>query len=152
MRTTASKIPISYINWFHHEDSCIHELVFSTYTNLLSFLNKKMTFQECNKQTYEDFFCLGINHLKDYLTIRGISTSSYTKIELVARSFSASELDIPIIQSTKEQAQILNEEYRQKLKDYNLPDPCKISNSEKIDDVKLWTSVNIGHIFEYIPV
>ena len=75
-----------------------------------------MTSQKCNKQTSEDFFCMDINHLKDYLTVRGISTISYTKIELVARPFSASEMDIPIIQSTEEQAQMLNEEYRKKLK------------------------------------
>ena len=56
-----------------------------------------MTSQKCNKRTCEDFFCMDINHLKDYLTVRGISTSSYTKIELVARAFSASEMDIPII-------------------------------------------------------
>ena len=53
-----------------------------------------MTSQKCNKQTYEDFFCMDVNHLKDYLTI---------------------------IQSTEEQAQMLNEEYRKKLKDCNLP-------------------------------
>ena len=44
---------------------------------------------------------------------------------------------------------MLNEEYRKKLKDYNLPDPCKTSNSEKID-IKLWPPVNLGNIFEYI--
>ena len=101
-----------------------------------------MTSQKCNKRTYEDFFYMDINHLKDYLTVRGIPTSSYTKIELVARALSATEIDIAIIQSTEEQAQILNEEYRKKLKDYNLADPCKISNSEKIDNVKLWPPVN----------
>ena len=47
---------------------------------------------------------MDINHLKDYLTVRGISTSSYTKTGLVARGFSAVEMDIPIIQSTEEQA------------------------------------------------
>ena len=62
-------------------------------------------------------FCMDINHLKDYLTVRGISTSSYTKIELVVRAFSASEMDIPIIQSTEEQAQMLIEGYRKKLKE-----------------------------------
>ena len=92
---------------------------------------------------------MDINHLRNYLTVRGISTSSYTKIELVARAFSASEMDIPIIRSTEKQGQMLNEEYRKKLKDYNLPDPCKISNSEKID-VKLWPPVNFGNVFEYI--
>ena len=60
---------------------------------------------------------MDIDHLKDYLTGRGISTSSYTKSELVARAFSAAEIDILVIQSTEEQAQMLNEEYRKKLKD-----------------------------------
>ena len=93
---------------------------------------------------------MDINRLKHYLTVRGISTSSYTKIELVARAFSAAEMDILIKQSTEKEAQMLNEEYRKKLKDCNLPDPCKISNSEKTDDVKLWPSFNLGNIFEYI--
>ena len=48
-------------------------------------------------------------------------------------------MDIPIIQVTEEQTQMLNEEYMKKMKDYNLPDPCKVSNSGKIDDVKLCT-------------
>ena len=91
---------------------------------------------------------MDINHLKDYLTVREISTSSYTKTGLVARGFSAVEMDIPIVQSTEEQAQTLNEKYGKKLKDCNLPDRCKISNSEKIDDVKLWPPLNLGNIFE----
>ena len=82
-----------------------------------------MTSQKWNKRTYEGFFFMDINHLKNYLTVRGISTSYYAKIELVARAFSAAEMNIPIIQSTEEQAQMLNKEYRKKLKDYNLPDP-----------------------------
>ena len=40
-------------------------------------------------------------------------------------------MDIPIVQSNEEQARLLNEEYRKKLKYYNIPDPCKISSSEK---------------------
>ena len=36
-----------------------------------------------------------------------------------------------------------------KLKNCNLPDPCKILNSEKNDDVKLWPPLNLGNIFEY---
>ena len=123
---------------FHIDKNCSFPLI----SIFFVFLDKEMTSQKCNKRTYEDFFCMDINHLKDYLSIRGISTSSYTKIELVARAFSAAEMDIPIIQSTEEQAQMLNEECRKKLKDYYLPDPCKISNSEKINDVKLWPPVN----------
>ena len=92
---------------------------------------------------------MDINHLKDYLTVKEILTSSYTEIELAARVFSPSEMDIPIIQSTEKQAQMLNEEYRKRMKDYNLPDTCKISNSGKIDE-KLWPPVNLGNIFEYI--
>ena len=58
------------------------------------------------------FFCMDINNFKDYLTVRQISTTSYTKIKLVSRAFSPAEIDIPIIQSTEEKAQMLNEEYR----------------------------------------
>ena len=45
---------------------------------------------------------------------------------------------------------MLNEECRKKLTHCNLPDLCKISNSEKIDDVKLWSPVNLRDIFECI--
>ena len=47
---------------------------------------------------------MDVNHLKDYLTVRGISTSSYTNIELVARPFLVTAMDIPIIQLNQEQA------------------------------------------------
>ena len=85
-----------------------------------------MTSQKCNKRTYGDFVCMDINYLKHCLIVTGISTSSYTKIELVARTFSATDIDIPIIQSTNEQAQMINEEYRKKLKDCNLPNFAKL--------------------------
>ena len=91
-----------------------------------------MASQKCIKRTYEDLFCMDINHLKHYLTVRGISTSSYTKIELVARAFSAAEMDIPVIHSTEKEAQMLNEEDRKKLKDYNLPDPSKFQIVKKL--------------------
>ena len=70
-------------------------------------------------------------------------------------------MDIPIIQVTEEQTQMLSEEYMKKMKDCNLPDPCKVSNSGKIDDVKLCTPpsptphpppLNLENIFEYILV
>ena len=42
---------------------------------------------------------------------------------------------------------MLHEEHRKKLKDCNLLDACKISNSEKNDDITLWPCVNLGNIF-----
>ena len=63
-----------------------------------------MTSQKCNNKFYEGFFWMDVNHLKDYLTVRGISTSSYTNIELVARPFLVAAMDIPIIQLNQEQA------------------------------------------------
>ena len=62
---------------------------------------------------------------------------------LVARVFLAAKMDIQAIQLAEEQPQILNEEYKKKLKDYNLPDPCRILNSKKIDGAKLWTPVTV---------
>ena len=48
------------------------------------------------KKQYHDFLSMNVNNLKDYLTVRDISVSGYNKIELVAQTYSATEMDLPI--------------------------------------------------------
>ena len=44
----------------------------------------------------EDFMALGMNNLIDFRTVQGLKTSG-RKVELVACSFSAVELKLPIL-------------------------------------------------------
>ena len=90
------------------------------------------------------------NQLKDYLNVRGISTSGYSKIEMVTRAFSAAEMDLPIIMSSEEQACILQNEYQKMLSEFNLSDPKSLQDSDKIDDITMWPKVDTGSFFEYI--
>ena len=52
------------------------------------------------KKQYDDFLSMNVNNLKDYLTVRSISVSGYNKIELVARAYSTTEMDLLIILSS----------------------------------------------------
>ena len=52
------------------------------------------------KKQYDDFLSMNVNNLKDYLTVRRISVSGYNKIELVARAYSTTEMDLLIILSS----------------------------------------------------
>lgn len=100
--------------------------------------------------TYEDFMSFGVGTLKDYLAVRGIASSGYNKIQLVARAFSAAEMGLPIIMSSEEQAKKLNNEYVERLKEFGLVDPQKIPIDIRIDDIKAWPKINLGNIFAYI--
>ena len=103
-----------------------------------------------SERTYNDFVNMGLNNLKDYLTIRGISVSVYKKAELVARAFSAHGMGLPVILSTEEQAKVLKKDYRKRLIEFGLSDPLEISADKKIDDMTTWPPISLGHIFEYI--
>ena len=67
------------------------------------------------KKQYDDFLLMNVNNVKDYLTVRGISVSGYNKIELVVRSYSTTEMDLPIILSSADLPKKL-EEYRKRLR------------------------------------
>ena len=56
-------------------------------------------------KTYEDFLSLGINFLENYLNVRGVATSGYSKVELIARAFSPLQMNLPIVISSAEQKQ-----------------------------------------------
>ena len=77
------------------------------------------------KKRYDDFRSMNVNNLKDYLTVRGISVSGYNKIELVARAYSATEMDLPIILSSADLTDNLKEEYSKRLREFNIFDPKK---------------------------
>ena len=98
---------------------------------------------------YDDLLLMNVNNVKDYLTVRGISVSGYNKIELVARAYSATEMDLPIILSSADLTKKL-EEYRKRLREFNILDPKNIEKELQVDDLTVWPKVNLGNIFEYI--
>ena len=51
----------------------------------------------------EDFLSL----VKSYLNVRGVATSGYSKVALVAKPFSVSEMNLPIVMSSVEHKQSL---------------------------------------------
>ena len=83
--------------------------------------------------SYERFFNMSVQALQEYLTVRGISVSGYEKAELIARAFSAAEMNLPIIMSSEEQTKVLKKDYTKKLDEFSLPDPKQISLDQKID-------------------
>ena len=93
---------------------------------------------------------MNVNNLKDYLTVRGISVSGYNKIELVARAYSAAEMDLPMILSSADLTKNLEEEYSKRLREFNILDPKNIEKELQVDDLTVWPKANLGNIFEYI--
>ena len=93
------------------------------------------------KKQYDDFLSMNVNNLKDYLTVRGISVSGYKKIELVARAYSAAEMDLPIILSSADLTKNLEEEYSKRLREF---DPKNIEKELRVDDLTAWPKVNLG--------
>ena len=75
------------------------------------------------KKQYDDFLSMNVNNLKDYLTVRGISVSGYNKIELVALAYSAAEMDLLIILPSADLTKNLEEEYRKRVREFNILDP-----------------------------
>ena len=61
----------------------------------------------CLVKHVKTFLLLGANYLKGYLNIQSVSTSGYSRVELVTRAFSASEMNLPIDMSSAEQKQPL---------------------------------------------
>ena len=99
------------------------------------------------KKQYDDFLLMNVNNVKDYLTVRGISVSGYNKIELVAKAYSATEMDLPIILSSADLTKKL-EEYRKRLREFNILDPKNIEKELRVDNLTVWPKVNLGSIFE----
>ena len=102
------------------------------------------------KKQYDDFLSMNVNNVKDYLTVRGISVSGYKYIELVARAYFATEMDLPIILSSADPTKNLKEEYSKRLREFNILDPKNIEKELRVDDLTVWPKVNLWNIFEYI--
>ena len=96
------------------------------------------------KKQYDDFLSINVNNLKDYLIVRGISVSGYNKTELVARAYSAAEIDLPIILSSADLTKNLEEEYSKRLREFNIFDPKNIEKELRVDDLTAWPKVNLG--------
>ena len=60
---------------------------------------------------HEDFLSLGVSSLKSCLNVWGAAASGYSKVELVVRVFSASEMNLPIVLSSSQQKQSLIQDY-----------------------------------------
>ena len=96
---------------------------------------------------YDDFNNLTVGTLKDFLSLRGLSTTG-RKIELVARAFSAYELKLPVKLTAQELNTKIQNQYQERLQKHGLVDP---QNTESwIDDVTKWPTIDLGKIFSYI--
>ena len=91
---------------------------------------------------------LGVNTLVDFLAVRGLKTSG-KKVELVARAFSAVELNLPIVQSSEEQQAKINKEYESRLKTFEICDPFSIEESQRSNHITKWPKLDCGAIFAY---
>ena len=96
---------------------------------------------------YDDFSTLTVGTLKDFLSLRGLSTTG-RKIELVARAFSAFELKLPVKLSAEELNTKIQKEYLARLQQHDLVDPN--GTQSWIDDVTKWPRVDLGKMFCYI--
>ena len=100
-------------------------------------------------KNYEDFLNLSVKQLINFLTVLGLSTTG-RKIELVARAFTAMELNIEIIETAEEQEKNLKQSYADKLKALDLIDPNSVPMEIRKDLVAEWPSITMGNIFSYI--
>ena len=64
-------------------------------------------------------------------------------MELIARAFAAMELNVDIIQSSESQSNLLQSNYRKKLKELGIPDP-KTVRENAVDNVTNWPQVTLG--------
>ena len=71
-------------------------------------------------------------------------------MELVARAFSASEMNLPVVLSSAQEKQSLIKDYNKQLQEYGLTDPLKIPVSERTNNSYNWPWINLDQIFDYI--
>ena len=79
-------------------------MILCKWNETLYLIRLNFLFRMSNTRTYSDFMSLGTVALRNFLSIRGIPSSGYGKVELVARAFSASEMNLPIVMSSEEQS------------------------------------------------
>ena len=87
----------------------------------------------------EDFYNMSVEKLKDFLSVRGLSTSGKKKVELVALAYSCVILKIEIQATHVDLARQLRSDYDASLLKYGLLlDPNTVPATDKIDDVMWW--------------
>lgn len=99
-------------------------------------------------EMYEDFLDLSMGNLKDYLSLRGLSTTG-RKVELVARAFSAFEMKLPVQVPQEQHLASLQREFQDRLHKYDLSDP-RSSDTTWVDDMTKWPPVDLGKIVAYV--
>lgn len=99
-------------------------------------------------EMYEDFLDLSMGNLKDYRSLRGLSTTGRT-VEPVARAFSAFKMKLPVQVSQEQHLASLQREFQDRLRKYDLSDP-KSSDTTWVDDMTKWPPVDLCKIFAYI--
>ena len=77
--------------------------------------------------------------------MRGLNSSGEREVELVARTFAATEWKLDIIQSkpNESQSKLLQSDYEQKLKELRIPDPTTVGENA-VDNVTKWPQVTLG--------
>ena len=99
----------------------------------------------------EEFDNMRVKELKDFLSVRGLSTSGKKKVELVALAYSCVVLGIEIQATQVDLARELRSDYDASLSKSGLSlDPSAVQRSDKVDNVMWWPKINLGNIFEYI--
>ena len=93
---------------------------------------------------FEVFWHLTVPSLQDFLSLRGLSKSG-KKDELVARAFSAYELNVPVKVPHEVISTELKKEYQQRLSHNNAPDTNEVCPDQWIDDVTLWPDLDWGN-------
>ena len=87
---------------------------------------------------YSDFLNVSKDTLINYCSVRGMSTSGNTKVELVAKAFTAMDMKFEIVLSSEEQQQKVDEIYETMLTTHGIEDPKLVPQQEKIDDMTKW--------------
>ena len=99
--------------------------------------------------TCADFLEWTIHELKYYLAMRALSQEG-TKLDLAARALVAFEKKEPVRRDLEKLEKDLKSTYTKMLKNHNIPDPIKISDQNSIEDVSLWSRVDIGKVFAFV--
>ena len=95
----------------------------------------------------EDFDAMSVDTLKDFLSVRGLTTSGKKKVELVALAYSCVVLKIEIQATQVDLVRHLKSDYDASLSKFGLTlDPNSIPATDKIDNVMWWPKINLGNI------
>ena len=98
---------------------------------------------------YEDFLEMTRSELEDFLAPRNLSCTG-SKRELVARAFTAWELQLPVKVSYEELQTKLRVEYDRRLTVHGIRDPKTYPEDAWKKDVSQWPPLDLGKLFEYI--